>query len=98
MENIIKTIAGHLEDEYVRYLDLLLDVEKRMLIFPQELALLEFMNESFLNSGTIPSESYLVGKFPEFKVPLERAKVLDLKDLKVEYSNLMTNRTNLNVS
>lgn len=98
MENIIKTIAGHSEDEYTRYLGLLLDVEKRMLISTQEVSILELMQESFNNSGTIPTVDYLVNKFPEFKVPLDKAVNLSVLDLKVEYSNLITKRTNLNIS
>jgi replicative DNA helicase len=98
MESIIKTLAGKSTDEYVRYLDLVLDVEKRPLLSPQEVSILEFMKESLFNSGTVPTEDYLVGKFPEFKVPLERAKVLNVTDLRVEYSNLIAKRTNLNVS
>lgn len=98
MENIIKTISGHSEDEYTRYLDLLLDVEKRVLISVQEVALLEFMKESYDNSGIIPSIEYLASKFPEYKVPFDKAQTLSVLDLKVEYSNLITKRTNLNVS
>ena len=55
MESIIKTLAGKSTDEYVRYLDLVLDVEKRPLLSPQEVSILEFMKESLFNSGTVPN-------------------------------------------
>lgn len=98
MDKIIKTVLGKSDEKYYRYVELLLDVEKRMLISPQEEKLLEFLRESFENSGTLPTEEFVVSKFPEYKVPLSSAHEISLHDLRVEYYNLITQRTNQNAS
>lgn len=98
MERIVKTLLGKSQEEYTRYITLLLDVEKKELLSPQEISLLEFFEESVGVSNDVPNEDYVVDKFPEYKVPLENAKELDLHDLRIHYLSLIKNRTNLLVS
>lgn len=95
MENILKSMAGKTEDKCIASL---LDPEKKDLISPQEKEVLQFMYDSYKNSGIFPSVDMISSKFVEYKIPLEKATVLSDSDIKVEYSNLIKTRQNLNTS
>lgn len=98
METIFKSIAGRTDENSYQFVNLLLDPEKKILISPQEENVLIFIRDSYENSKAIPSEEFISNKFPEYRVPMSNAKVLEYSDLRIYYYNLISRRTNLNAS
>lgn len=98
MESVIKSILGRNIDDIEYIVNTVVDMENEGLFSEQERRLFKDLESILKKTEELPSEVYLLNKYPEYTVPLEKATVLEGGDLRVHFYDLVQKRNNQNAS
>lgn len=98
MEIILKSVTQVDNEVAKSIIDRILDKDNSELFSKQEKDVFESLDNMLKQSGSLPSEEYLLKHFPEYTVPLSKATPLGPDDLKVHFRLLLQKRNNQNAS